>query len=457
MKRTLLLFGLLAACNQPPTAPQVTIEPAEPKSVDELTLVFEAESIDQNRNDVVNYDIRWFRNDTEKEELRGELTVPAVNTISGQRWRVEVVPSDGVLRGGKGSSEVDIHNTAPQIDTVVLTPDSVRTLEVLEVSYAVTDLDDDLTDDVIAWEVNGMELTAHGRKISGIDFFDKHDEVQAFVTANDGKADSERASSDVVIVDNTRPTEPEIALVPEEPRPNVELYCHIGADSTDEDDDVLTYLFVWRKDGGVVTTVGKTVHEGDTVQGDDLGADEEWTCEVRASDGDDTSTTASASAVVRGGTVPGFDGVDGPLFRDWLQCEGYLDKSGGDDIPVAWADNCTDREYGAVRVVCGASDSSYRYIDVKKNVFRDGLSSYPESGLITRFADDAETEIKLVSNLIYAQGNNPNSGRSWWIAGSGCGESTPTLTVNNSCPYEASNCFGQNISSERYLWVYVKP
>jgi hypothetical protein len=59
-------------------------------------------------------------------------------------------------------------------------------------------------------------------------------------------------------------------------------------------------------------------------------------------------------------------------------------------------------------------------------------------------------------NVIYAQGNNPNTARSWWGSGNGCGEANTNLTINNQCSWEAANCFGQNINGNRYLWVYVK-
>ncbi len=47
---------------------------------------------------------------------------------------------------------------------------------------------------------------------------------------------------------------------------------------------------------------------------------------------------------------------------------------------------------------------------------------------------------------------------SWWNGGDGCNESATNITVNNICPMEAQNGFGQNIGTgnNRYLWIYVQ-
>jgi hypothetical protein len=41
--------------------------------------------------------------------------------------------------------------------------------------------------------------------------------------------------------------------------------------------------------------------------------------------------------------------------------------------------------------------------------------------------------------------------------GHGCDESQTNITINNICTYDASNCFGQNINGNRFLFVYVRP
>jgi len=158
-----------------------------------------------------------------------------------------------------------------------------------------------------------------------------------------------------------------------------------------------------------------------------------------------------------GTTVDGFSGQTGPEFDGWTQCEGYLDQSGGDDIPLTWGDDCTDDSYTKIKLCCGEDTDTYRYIDVNRNVFADGLTGYSQTGLILESKDQDGNDFS-VQNIIYATSSHPHNFRSWWGGGAGCNESSTNLTINNYCQMEAANCFGQNIGNgnNRYLWVYVQ-
>ena len=122
-----------------------------------------------------------------------------------------------------------------------------------------------------------------------------------------------------------------------------------------------------------------------------------------------------------------------------------LNRLLGEDIKV------TLTRGSKLRIACGANASSVRYIDVSRNVFSTGLNSYPETGLIYN------SNFTLSGNDIYATGNQPNTVTSRWGNGNGCSESSASITINNSCSWDASNCFGQNLSGNRYLYVYILP
>ena len=192
--------------------------------------------------------------------------------------------------------------------------------------------------------------------------------------------------------------------------------------------------------------------QGDDLMGKTCG-DFDFSCGSLACDGCGFDTSGCASP-----GVPNFQGKVGPAFNDgcWQQCEGYLDVNGGDDIPVAWGNDCAGVDFSRIRLACGTGLSSYRYITVEKNVFKDGLIGYPENGLISE-AKDQNGNGFAIDNVIYAENNQPNTGRSWWNGGNGCDENSTNITFNNFCTYEASNCFGQNINGDRFVWVYVAP
>ena len=158
-------------------------------------------------------------------------------------------------------------------------------------------------------------------------------------------------------------------------------------------------------------------------------------------------------------TPPAFNGQAGPDFSAdgcWFQCAGYLDQPGGDDVPAAWGAECAGAAFGKLRVACGASVDSYRYLTVNKNVFKDGLAAFPEVGLIGESKDQAKLDF-AISDQIWASGMHPHAGASWWGGSDGCGEASTNVTINNSCDWEAANCFGQNLAGNRFLWVYVAP
>lgn len=183
-----------------------------------------------------------------------------------------------------------------------------------------------------------------------------------------------------------------------------------------------------------------------------FGQDDDGNSVLDAGEVDGTSYVCNGTA----GFVTGFSGQIGPTFVGWTQCEGYRDAEASEDIPAAWGNDCVATQYTKVKLVCGASAGSYRYIDVNKNPFRDGLTSYPETGLITASKDQSGANFAITDNSIWADGNHPHNSVSWWAGGNGCAEAFTSVTVNNVCSFEAANCFGQNLGGDRYLWVYVQ-
>ncbi len=243
------------------------------------------------------------------------------------------------------------------------------------------------------------------------------------------------------------------------------------------DDNAATHPFANEICDGVDNDCDNQTDEGCNIDGDDYCAQGKQTvgkpsvCKAGGGDcdDDDPKTNPGAGEICadfkdnncKNGpddgcppTVIGFTGLSGPDFYDagLLQCSGYLDKIGKEDIPTAFGASCTDQQWNRVRIACGASPQSVRWIDVKKNVFKDGILNKVEGGLITDSNFDLGGQ-----NVIAADAESPNVARSWWVAKFGCGEGLANLIVGSeaSCGWEAANCFGQNLSGDRYLFVYV--
>jgi len=152
-------------------------------------------------------------------------------------------------------------------------------------------------------------------------------------------------------------------------------------------------------------------------------------------------------------TIVGFSGVQGPNFYGdkLLQCSGFLDVPNKNDVPPGWGVPCGISGWDRIRIACGASPSKVRWIELNANPFRDGIPGGSQAGKITKSNWNLGGK-----NLISAIGGNPNTAQSWWVDKIGCSEKLGNLIVNHpSCPWEVANCFGQNLSGPRYLFVYV--
>jgi hypothetical protein len=124
-------------------------------------------------------------------------------------------------------------------------------------------------------------------------------------------------SSSDLVVQNTMPTPPSLALSTTEPEPEPEgddLVCFVDQAAMDIDGDTLAYTFAWYHDGSAwLGTTLQTVWVGDTIDGQLLVENETWACEVETSDGDGASVYASSATATVESPLPDLE-VDGVLY-----------------------------------------------------------------------------------------------------------------------------------------------
>lgn len=438
----------LVVQNSGPDLASVAITPDPGRTGDDLTA--SPGTVVDPDGDEVSVGYTWTVNGS---AAGSGATLSASRTKKGDVVAVTATPSDGAKTGTPVVGTLTIANTAPTISTATLSPSPLRTRDEAAVSWAASDVDGDSVSATITWAVDGT--SAGTGDTLGWTWFERDEEVEASIVVSDG-IDSSAPTVVSVTVANSAPTSPSVAVSPAYPQEDDDLRCTIATPSKDDDGDTLTYTITWTKNLKPFTATSTTTHTNDTVSADDTSAADLFACTARANDGIETGGVSWAStARIAGGTVAGFTGEVGPTFAGWTQCEGYYDTRTAMEIPADWGADCIDAGFTKLRLACGASTSSYRYIDVSKNVFKDGLSAYPESGIITDARDQSGTTFS-VTNAVWAKSNDPHKGASWWGGSQGCGETNNNLTVENRCTYEASNCFGQGLTSaNRYLWVYA--
>jgi hypothetical protein len=120
---TLLLVLLLVGCLEPMElpGPQVSIEPAEPTTDDDLTLVLE--ELD-SEGAGTTWQISWERDGGEVSDLAGETVVPASETDVGEVWTAVVAAILDDIVGPTASASVTILAGPGDDDDVIDDDDS---------------------------------------------------------------------------------------------------------------------------------------------------------------------------------------------------------------------------------------------------------------------------------------------------------------------------------------------
>lgn len=329
MRQLPLALLVLAACNDAPVAGVVSIDPLEPLTGDDLTVVIDEDAVDPDKKDTVAYTFTW---DVDGTPVEGATdTISADQTAKGEVWTVTVVASDGKLDSPAFSASVTIGNSAPEATAAALAPSNPTTSDDLTATWSAEDADGDALTASFAWTVNGVATGDDSDTLASTAFV-KGDaiEVTVTVTDDDGATDSITSAT---TIENSIPTAPTVAITPDEPHEYEDIVCTVTADATDADADTLNHAITWDVDG--VTwdgATGTTVMAGDTIDALDTVAGEVWTCSITADDGEDTGPEGTASVTIAEG------GLCGPLLHTdpeqvkdgWTLC--YVDGTDAEEI-----------------------------------------------------------------------------------------------------------------------------
>lgn len=236
--------------NSPPGPLAVELHPDNPTAADDLTVDVVIPSEDPE-GEPVEYLIEWY---VDGDLINGvdSLTLESMFTARGERWTVKVTAFDGVLEGGQATASVDIENSEPTIESIVISPDEVREKSEVTCEYAEpVDLDSDVIQQMQAWSVNGAELDVRG-SLFGSDF-NKGDELACLVYADDGVGDSAPHVSAPVVVLNTEPHVVGCSLHDNEPAASEPIEA-LSEGFIDDDNDPEGYLYQWYVNGVPVST-----------------------------------------------------------------------------------------------------------------------------------------------------------------------------------------------------------
>ena len=314
MMRPLFLISLLGlwGCNSPPTAPGIAIQPVNPTSADDLTVLFAVEATDAD-GDELTYTYTWFHQGTATEYEGSQ--VPSGATAKGETWSVFVVASDGEFETEEAIATTVIRNSLPVVENISLLPSEPLTTDSLQVTVALSDEDGDETEALYSWLVDGEESLYDNNSIPAEATL-QYQEWTVVVTATDGLGEGEAMESSVMI-GNTAPVLASVVLGPESPQEGSTLLATVEA--TDTDGDALSFHYAWSVDGVVVLE-----EEEGTLDGAWFNKHQVVRVSVVASDGWLESGTVDSNDLPILNTVPTVSTVllspEDPLESDTLSC-----------------------------------------------------------------------------------------------------------------------------------------
>jgi hypothetical protein len=318
-------IAALTACNEPPGAAVVGIDPTQPVTSDDLVASILSEAIDPNARDTVSYRYAWFQDGTERSDLSGPSVASALTT-KGEAWRVLVTPSDGDLDGSTSEDQVVVLNSPPAA-SVTLSPALPTSADDIQAVAEGSDADGDTVSFGYAWVVNGSALSWVESTLPAE--YTERGLVQLTVTPNDGDEDGEPVVTEIG-VDNTTPTVSAVSIVPSQAYEDSTLEAQ--ADVEDADGDELTLSYTWSADG-VVVQEGQDA----TLTGALFDKHQQVVVEVIASDGYEDSEALASEAITILNTVPSISAVA-------LDPSEIHEDSVVSCVPTGWSDADGDAE-----------------------------------------------------------------------------------------------------------------
>ena len=295
--------------NGAPEAPIVVITPENPSTLDDLEAKLSVPAIDPNRGqEEIFYSWRWFR---DGEDMDVPIpTVYAQKTSRGEVWEVRVRASDPYGKSVEYSTSVTIENQRPACEQAVVLPSTGWTDTSFECSCpGWTDGDPgDVPADTCQWLVSGVLQEGDGSCALDSSATMKGQTVACLLTPNDGTDTGDTAQSTSVSILNSAPTKPVVSLSPDSGDALTAFSCSVMETSTDADGDSVTYETHWIVNG--YTNPGTTtanVYPSNLISaegGPTAGKGDVIECEVRATDGDVSSTWVKSATVVLANAPP---------------------------------------------------------------------------------------------------------------------------------------------------------
>lgn len=293
--------------NVPPTARDLVITPAMPRSDQDLQLTYVYEDINGDLEQGSR--IQWTRDGMLMPAYADQRTIPASATARREVWRAQVQPRDGTdfAPAFSFSTPVIILNTPPAAADVAIRPATgVRTGTALRAEYRFVDPDaDPETGTTLRWTLDGVEDAAlRGVRDVPAMRVVKGQRWQFSVVPSDGTDPGPRVSSATVTVENSAPVADAGANGRVLERRGYTLDAAASRDVDPRD----TLTFRWRQTSGPAVVLSGATTRTATFTAPSAATTTQLDFELVVSDGEVDSTVDAVRVQID--VVPDPDGDD---------------------------------------------------------------------------------------------------------------------------------------------------
>ncbi|MCK5562284.1 MAG: right-handed parallel beta-helix repeat-containing protein, partial [Thermoplasmata archaeon] len=330
------------------TAPKVfniVIEPDNPTTADDLTVIYEFydEDGDSESYETIVEWLKWSGVEFTHTGLRVH-TLSSSYTSKSEVWTCEITPHDNYVYGNtvRASISVTIENSVPTVSDFYITPINPTTKDVLSANYGFTDLDNELENGTaIQWYRNDEQIPELANKLTvSSNFTEKGQSWYFTVRPRDGFEFGEIAASEPVTIQNSAPTANNLTITPRFPLGDDKLvgsYIYFDPDGDNES----TPEIKWYKDGE---------HQGIyddklEVEAEATGKGDNWYFTIRVYDGVDWSDEFRSYHVRVENSKPILNSISpapGPIeINETESIEFFVDviDPDGDFLNINWREN----------------------------------------------------------------------------------------------------------------------
>jgi len=242
--------------NALPVASNVAISPSSPITTNDLNCTWSYSDADSDSQSGTV--VKWLINNVENSTFENLTTIDDAYTTKSQQWKCQITPSDGTAYGAAvNSSAVTIQNSAPSV-TTNYPNGGERVSGAITVNTTAADLDGQ-TDIQVVWfyysnnggstyTLIGNDTTASG-SVYGISWntagVSDGTGYRVKATANDGSANSSRASANNFSINNVNEA-PTITLTAPNGGETWRNTKSITWTASDPDNDTLTIAIYYR-------------------------------------------------------------------------------------------------------------------------------------------------------------------------------------------------------------------